>query len=86
MESLVESSTINSISKYRDASIWLPEKDIRESFSKGNCSAEKDKNEWLKCAKIVEKFFLVIWVVMIFGCFVFSLYGRIENMSKWETL
>ena len=85
-ESLIEISTLNYVSKYRDESMWLPEKDVKERFSQGNCSAEKDENEWLKCAKIVERFFLVIWVVIIFGCFVFSFYGLVENMSKWESL
>ena len=82
-DSLVEISTSNYIGKSRDESIWSTGKEFKV---KGNNSLEKNENEWLKCAEIVERFFLVIWVVTICVCFVFTLHGLVENMYRWESL
>ena len=84
--SLVEISTSNYISKSLDESIWSTGKEFKECALKINNSLAKDENEWLKCAKIVERFFLVIWVVTICVCFMFTLHGLVENMYRWESL
>ena len=83
---MVEIATLNINAEDKNESIWSPRKEMKECFSANNKSTENYENDWLECAKIVERFFLVLWIILYFLCAGFLLYGVVENMYKWESL
>ena len=82
----VEIPTLNISGEDKNESIWSPRKEIKECFSGSNKSTKNNVDDWLECAKIVERFFLVLWIILYFVCAGFLLYGVVENMYKWESL
>ena len=82
----VEIPTFSISGEDKNESIWSPRKEIKECFSVNNKSTKNNENDWLECAEIVERFFLVLWIILYFVCAGFLVYGVVENMYKWESL
>ena len=85
-KTVVAIPTLNINAEDKNEPIWSPRKEIKECFNANNKSTEDGESDWLECAKIVERFFLVLWIILYFVCAGFLLYGVLENMYKWESL
>ena len=47
---------------------------------------KEEKNEWQECARVLERFFLVMWIVTGIVMTVFILYVIVDVNNKWESM